>query len=361
MPLNPIGSVAFMGAAFADLTSSIDYEALRRAGVGAVYLRAGVGCDISDALSAQSLRAADAGLRAGAWHVLTAADVPGARAQARRFLDAIRPLALPLRPAMQLGELPGRSIEGANAVAMAFLETVDYGGGVVPVLYTAADSARLLWSAALAERFDLWVIDNGADAPDGTGSPWTGWVGWQYTDTAAIAGVSGPVRLSRFTDAILAAMTETCPVPAPWAGISAFPAPGGADQGSLASPTPALRTGELSSPAAPGTKLICVVTAYGDTLSGIAALFGTTVGDIARINAIRDPDRLFPGTRLILRVADSVPIPPCESYIVQSGDTLSGIAGRLGVSMDALIARNAIANPGLIYPGQVLFLPTESV
>ena len=55
-----------------------------------------------------------------------------------------------------------------------------------------------------------------------------------------------------------------------------------------------------------------------------------------------------------------MPIPRCESYVVRQGDTLSGIAGRLGVSQGALIARNAIANPDLIYPGQVLRLPPES-
>ena len=34
-------------------------------------------------------------------------------------------------------------------------------------------------------------------------------------------------------------------------------------------------------PPEPETKLICVTAAYGDTLSGIAALFGTTAADIA--------------------------------------------------------------------------------
>ncbi len=105
-------------------------------------------------------------------------------------------------------------------------------------------------------------------------------------------------------------------------------------------------------PAEADTKLICVTVAYGDMLSGIAALFGTTVAEIARINGIPDPDLIFPGQRLILRVPASVPIAACESYAVRRGDTLAGIADRLGLSLDALVE----ANPQLISPGQVLRL-----
>ena len=106
-------------------------------------------------------------------------------------------------------------------------------------------------------------------------------------------------------------------------------------------------------PPEPDTKLICVTAAYGDTLSGIAALFGTTAADIARINAIENPDLIFPGQRLILRVPATVPVAACESYTVRRGDTLPGIAARLGLSLSELIG----ANPRLIVPGQALDLP----
>jgi len=39
---------------------------------------------------------------------------------------------------------------------------------------------------------------------------------------------------------------------------------------------------------------------------------------------------------------------------VVRGDTLSGIAGKFGTSYQALAAINGIANPNLIYTGQVL-------
>ncbi len=43
------------------------------------------------------------------------------------------------------------------------------------------------------------------------------------------------------------------------------------------------------------------------------------------------------------------------AYTVGSGDTLSGIAAQLGVSVDHLTAQNGISNPDLIYSGQTLF------
>ena len=43
------------------------------------------------------------------------------------------------------------------------------------------------------------------------------------------------------------------------------------------------------------------------------------------------------------------------TYVVQAGDTLSGIAAQLGTSVEDLAAANGIANPDLIYIGQTLY------
>src|SRR6185503_18084794 len=45
------------------------------------------------------------------------------------------------------------------------------------------------------------------------------------------------------------------------------------------------------------------------------------------------------------------------TYTVRSGDTLSGIASRFGVSWQSLAAFNYLDNPNLIFPGQVLKIP----
>ncbi len=56
------------------------------------------------------------------------------------------------------------------------------------------------------------------------------------------------------------------------------------------------------------------------------------------------------------------PVMPSNStYIVQSGDTLSGIAQLFGTSYQTLAEINGIANPSLIYPGQNIKVPGAAV
>jgi LysM repeat protein len=46
-----------------------------------------------------------------------------------------------------------------------------------------------------------------------------------------------------------------------------------------------------------------------------------------------------------------------RSYTIVSGDTLSGIAHKFGVSLASLVAANHIADPNLIYTGNTLIIP----
>ena len=90
----------------------------------------------------------------------------------------------------------------------------------------------------------------------------------------------------------------------------------------------------------------------GDTLSGIAERFGVSLDALIAANPqISDPDRIFPG--------EVITIPRTRrTYVVQAGDTLSDIAQRFGVGLQALIAANPqISNPDRIFPGQVINIP----
>lgn len=89
---------------------------------------------------------------------------------------------------------------------------------------------------------------------------------------------------------------------------------------------------------------------YGDTLSVIASRYGTSTSTLASINGISNPNWLYPGQVLKLSGGSST-----RTYTVWSGDTLSGIASRLGTSWTSLKAKNVISNANLIYPGQTLY------
>lgn len=56
------------------------------------------------------------------------------------------------------------------------------------------------------------------------------------------------------------------------------------------------------------------------------------------------------------KINGSSSAPSYKTYIVKSGDTLSGIAAKYGTSYQKIAADNGIANPNVIYPGQKLII-----
>ena len=103
-----------------------------------------------------------------------------------------------------------------------------------------------------------------------------------------------------------------------------------------------------SNPSVTGT--IYYVVKSGDTLGGIANRYGTTWQRLQVLNGLSNPNRIYPGQRL--KVTGSVSSQ--RTYIVRYGDTLSGIAAKLGTSVYNLQSKNGIRNANLIFVGQTL-------
>ena len=309
--LPPLGDASIQGVIVRESDGTVDFRQLRDDGFTTVYFRATAGDDYVDCRLNTNVRAATAaGFQIGYMHYLTARNVEDARRQAAFFLVNTKDRAAALRPAVQFDRFRGLDIRTVNAIGEAYLSAVQRETGVAPMLRSDPENANAIWSQAIADQYPLWVIDPDAAAPRVNTGKWEGWTGWEY-------GVS----------------TGTDPLP-----LNLF--------------TPNVRI----SASASETKLICVTVAYGDTLTGIAKLFNTTVADIVRLNAIANPNRIYPGQRLYLRVAASTPVACCDTYVVRRGDTLSGIAARFGTTVARLVAINQIADEDLITIGQVLTL-----
>ncbi|MBD7915504.1 LysM peptidoglycan-binding domain-containing protein [Clostridium sp. Sa3CUN1] len=97
------------------------------------------------------------------------------------------------------------------------------------------------------------------------------------------------------------------------------------------------------------------VVKYGDTLSNIAAKYGVSYEELARLNGISEPNIIYPGQVIKIQNKNI----EGNYYTVKYGDSLSSIASKYGMDYQTLAKINGISNPNLIYPGQVLKIEGE--
>jgi len=211
------------------------------------------------------------------------------------------------------------------ATALAIAQAVKAELGTLPGVYL---NESLLngdnWAPNAAAGQGLWIAFYSTTATPAL-KYWDAYVYWQFTSTGHLAGYSG--NLDEDTSGT---------------GVPAAPSAPAAP----ATPAPA--------PSLSGTYTV----KSGDTLSGIAAKYGTTVAALAAANGISNPNLIKVGQ--VLKLSGAAPAPAAAStYVVKAGDTLSGIAGEFHVAggYQALAALNGIADPGEIKVGEVIKLP----
>ncbi|KTS66214.1 peptidoglycan-binding protein LysM [Microbacterium testaceum] len=142
--------------------------------------------------------------------------------------------------------------------------------------------------------------------------------------------------------------------PAPLAALPPAPAPlGQIPVLAVATSTPATHTVEP-----------------GDTVWDIAQRYGLDVAALQAANGLAADSVIRPGQVLALGVAVSQPAAPPPAapapepvqvtYEVTAGDTVSAIASAHGVSTDAVLSANGLTRDSIIYPGEVLQIPSAT-
>lgn len=191
----------------------------------------------------------------------------------------------------------------------------------------------------------------------------------------------GGLQLPQAPDASAVAAASPTPSPAP---TVAPPTPSlpSAPPSTLPSPTPAPATPTPIASAAPtpvpsrdplavlpGCPGIAGCYEYeirpGDSLSGVASRYVIPVWVVLALNPeVTDPGTIVIGRTLylgrspFLRLAPCPDAPGCSLYEIRAGDRLSTIAGRFGLTLDAVVAANPeITDPNSIRTGQLIRLP----
>ncbi len=108
--------------------------------------------------------------------------------------------------------------------------------------------------------------------------------------------------------------------------------------------------------AAPAGAQTTHVVRAGENLDGIARRYGVRVAAIVAENELERPELLRVGQSLKIPARDA---PLRKRYTVEDGDTLGGIARDHGVSPDAIIQLNNLADPNRLRVGQVIEIPLD--
>ncbi|PIP75727.1 hypothetical protein COW86_02125, partial [Candidatus Kuenenbacteria bacterium CG22_combo_CG10-13_8_21_14_all_39_9] len=111
-------------------------------------------------------------------------------------------------------------------------------------------------------------------------------------------------------------------------------------------------TNNEDSTAAPVRKEIQIyLVQSGDTISGIAKKFGISINTILWENNLSLSSYINPGDKLNILPVTGI------AYVIQSGDTLSAIAKKYGTTIEKILASNNLESAGSIKARQKIIIP----
>ncbi|MCC8023505.1 MAG: LysM peptidoglycan-binding domain-containing protein, partial [Clostridiales bacterium] len=320
---------------------SIDFDAVADDGIEIVYIKSSEGTQTVDSrYETNYTNAKAAGLKVGFYHYVTARSVSAAQSQAKFFVSVVADLDYDCKLAMDFESFGSLSDSEINRIALPFMETLVEETGEEAIVYSNLSTARDVYSSSLAQ-YPLWIAEYGVSSPKDPGT-WSEWVGFQYSSTGSVSGISGNVDMDRFTPDVLLDTSS---------GGSGSSSGGssGSDSGSGSNSGSASTTYTVKS---------------GDTLTAIAARYGTTVSALVSLNNISNPDLIYVGQVLQIPSSSgssgSSGSAGATTYTIRRGDTLSGIAARYGTTVGAIASLNGISNVDLIYAGETIRIPCVS-
>lgn len=249
--------------------------------------------------------------------------------------------------------------------------------GIPPLIYTSASRYAQVAPVANRQNCGLWIAQYANMNPTGyQDTPWNegayACVIRQYSSAGRLPGYGGDLDLNKFYgdgatfDKYVTGGGNTSNVPPsqpadPLAGRSDDDLANAVIRGEFGDgdarkqklgtrydAVQALVNQKLAKPESSGRTY---TVQSGDTLSSIAAKLGVAQSQISGFHS-GNPNLIYPGEVLSVSGGSSQPSAVC--YTVRSGDSLSAIAARYGTSWQHIRDLNGLANPDLIYPGQRL-------
>jgi len=324
---SPSGDTIYEGIDVSSWQGEIDFSQVKASGIEVVYIKSSEGFRSVDSYFEQNYaNAKNAGLKVGFYHYVTARSVEDAVKQANFFVSTISGKNPDCKLAMDFESFGSLGREEINQIALTFMQTVKNVSGKDVIIYSDEYNANSTFESNLA-IYPLWVAQYEVSEPT-VREHWSNWAGWQYTDRGEVPGISSYVDRDKFTNEVF--LDDTSEVP----------------------DVPTDKPDE-------NERYTTITIRYGDTLSELAIEYNTTVERLVELNNIANPNLIYAGATLIVPTSDPSDT-TTQIYVVQYGDTLSQIALEYGTTVENLAAINNIQNVNLIYVGQIIKIPSYS-
>lgn len=318
--------MSIKGLDVSEFQGEVDWERVKAAGYKFAMLRAGYGYNTIDKQFRRNASECNRiGLPVGVYWFCYAFSPEKAVQEADGCIDIISEYRLDYPVCYDIEQASADYIEKqgvsftpalAKNVVKSFCDRIE-AKGYYAMFYTNRNFLDTYLGTELSKRYAYWYARY-ADRFDGTDCGI-----WQYTSTGSVPGITGNVDLDL--------------------GYTNYPSvikKAGLNHLSASSPSPS-----------PVPEYITYVIQPGDTLSGIARRYGTTVTALTQLNKLSDPDKIYAGNTLKVPENGTGVDSSTQYYTIRPGDTLSEIARRFGTTVSALTRLNGISDPDKIYAG----------
>ena len=315
---------------------NIDFAKVKNAGYSGVIIKAGgsdKGCYADSMFNTNYNNAKANGLYVGCYYYVgpKCLSKEDGEADAKRFVEIIKGKTFELPVYMDVEAQAAAQKDAVTNSIIGFCEYMESQGYFVGV-YASDISGfkdRINYND-IRDKYSLWVARYGKKPTYATT-----YDVWQYSSTGSVSGISGNVDL------------DEC-----YKDFPSIIKNGGFNGYSKGSGQQSTNSGQQSDTQTTNSATqITYIVKKGDTLSEIAAKYGTNYQKLAEINGIADPDKIYAG-QVIKINGSSTSI----TYTVQKGDTLTAIAKKYGTTINKIANDNNIADPDKIYTGQKLVI-----
>ena len=173
---------------------TINWTAVKRAGIRFAFIKATEGGDWTDpAFAGNWRRAREAGVMRGAYHYYR--PQTHSAVQARHFLRRVSVGKNDLPPVLDVEATDGVSNATLRRGVRNWLRIVEAETGKRPIIYVSRRFAPRL--AAEFSGYPLWIADYRGTSPS-VPRGWRRWTFWQYSERGRVSGIRAPVDRNWF-------------------------------------------------------------------------------------------------------------------------------------------------------------------